>query len=86
MEGINNLLQVFHGAKPLVDLHIVSNVVAAILEWGFVDGVQPNGSNAQILQIVSLLQNTLQVALAIAVAVIKGDGVKLIKDRIFQLV
>ena len=79
VEAVNHLLQIFHRTKALVDLHIVSDIIAAILERGFINGVQPHAGNPQVLQIIHFFKNALQVTFAIPVAVIKRNGINLIK-------
>ena len=65
-----------------MDLPIVRNVVAVVTERRRIEGQEPEGGDAQALQVVELLDQTLEVADPVAVAVPKGTNVRLVNDGV----
>ena len=65
-----------------MDLPVVRNVVAVVTERRRIEGQEPEGGDAQALQVVELLDQTLEVADPVAVAVTKGTNVRLVNDGV----
>src|SRR5258708_21704268 len=66
-----------------IDSIIVRYVVAVILQRRRIKRQEPDGRNTQVLEIVQLLQQTLEIPNAVCVAITEGLNVQLINDRIF---
>ena len=65
-----------------MDIAVVGNVIAIVAQGRRIEGQQPEGGDAQILQIIELLGQPAKVANAIAIAVVKGADVEFVDDRI----
>ena len=63
---------------------VVTDIVTGIGKGRIVKRIQPQGVAAQTFDIVQLLDNALQVTDAVTVGVIKGLGIDLIENRVFQ--
>ena len=70
------------GAVVGMDVVVVGDVVAVVLERRGIEGQQPEGVDAEILQIVELFGEALEVADAVAVAVAEGLDVQLVDDGV----
>jgi hypothetical protein len=69
---------------PILGMHaeVVGDVVAVVLERRGEEREEPDAGDAQVLQVVQLLQQTLEVAHAVVVAVGEGADVQLVDDRV----
>jgi hypothetical protein len=65
-----------------MDLAVVGNVVPVIAQRGRVEGEEPERGHAQTLQVVQLLHQSLEVADAVAVAVVEGSDMQLVDDGV----
>ena len=65
-----------------MDLGVVGDVVAVVFERRDIKGQQPQRRDAQILQIIELFGESLKIADAVAVAVVKGANVDLVNHRV----
>jgi hypothetical protein len=65
-----------------MDVVVVRNVVAVVLQRGGIERQQPERRHAEVLQIVELACESLKVTDAIAVAVSEGAHVQLVKHRL----
>ena len=72
-------VQVGQRAQARVDGGVVRHVIAVVGHGG-VDGREPQGADAQLLQVVQLVGQAAQVAPAVAVAVCKGVDQQLVGD------
>ena len=76
--------QVPVGAVAGSDLFVVADVVARVHERGVIDGIEPDRVAAQLLHIVELLDNTLDVADAVAVGIVEALRIDLIEHRVVE--
>ena len=76
------LLEVLQGAHTRMDVRVVGDVVAVVLERRRAEGQQPQGGDAEIPEIVQTLGQTPEVADAVAVAVLEGSDAKLVEDGV----
>ena len=67
-----------------MDVGVVGDVVAVILQGRGVKGQQPDGGDPQVLQIIQLLGEPPEIADAVLVAVIKGADVHLVNDGVLD--
>lgn len=74
--------QIFICAEDWVDWVEIGDVIAKIDHWRFEAGTQPSAANAQLLQMIQFRDDTLNIADAIAVAVLERAWVNLIKDGV----
>ena len=65
-----------------MDVQVVRDVVAVVLERRGKEGQQPEAGDAEILQVVELLRQALEVADAVVVAVEERLDVRLVDDRV----
>ena len=73
-------VEVVEGAQAGVDVPVVGDVVAAVGEFGGVEGAQPQGVHAQRGEVVRRRVMPSQVAEAVAVGVGEAAGVDLVDD------
>ena len=66
-----------------MDVQVVGNVVAVVLERRWKEGQQPQAGDAQVLKIVEFLDQARKIADSVVVAVEEGADVQLIQHRIF---
>ena len=69
----------FYIAIRWVDAVIIGNVVPIVAQGRRVKGKYPHGGYAQFLQVVQLSQQPLEVANTIAIAIVKGFNVQVMK-------
>ncbi len=74
--------EVLQGAVRRVDVGVVRDVVAVVLERRGIEGQQPDRGNAEILEIVQLLGEARDITDAVALAVTKCADVHLVDDRV----
>jgi hypothetical protein len=65
-----------------VDAAVVGDVVAVVLERRRVEGQKPDRGDAEVLQVVELLDQAGEVADAVVVGVVEGPDVDLVDDRV----
>jgi hypothetical protein len=65
-----------------MDLAVVGNVIAVVTQGRGIEGKKPEGRDAEALQVVELLNQTLEVADPVPVAVMKGPHVGFVYDRV----
>ncbi len=65
-----------------VDLPVVRDVVSVVAQRRRVEGQQPQGGDAEVLEVVELLDEPLEVPDAVAVAVVEGTYVGLVEDAV----
>ena len=82
VRGVQETLEIVQGAVAGMDRGVVGDVVAVVAQRRREKGHQPDGVDAQILQIIQLLREAAEVADAVAVAVVKRADVDLIDDRV----
>jgi hypothetical protein len=75
-------LEVGHGAVRRVDVGVVGDVIAVVAPGRWVERQQPDGGDAQVLEVVELLRQAAEVAHAVAVAVEERADVGLVDDGV----
>ena len=65
-----------------MDLAVVGDVVAVVAQRRRIEGQEPQGGDAELLQVVELLDEPTEVADAVAVAVVEGPHVQLVDDGV----
>src|SRR5260370_20150610 len=75
-------LEVAHCAVGRVDVVVVRDVVAVVAPGRGKTGKQPDGGDANVLQIIESLCQAAEIAHAVVVAVGKRTGVDLVDDRV----
>ncbi len=65
-----------------VDVGVIGDVVAVVPQGRGVEGQQPDGGDAQVLEVVEPLGQAAEVADAVAVAVLEGADVDLVDDGV----
>ncbi len=53
---VKELLEVLEGPVRGMDREIIGNVIAVVLERGWVEGEQPDGGHAEFIEIIELLE------------------------------
>src|SRR5215469_16718476 len=66
-----------------MDRAIIRNIVAVVTKRRREKGHQPNGVDAEILQVIEPLRQSTEVSVAVAAAVIKSADVDLINNCVF---
>ncbi len=65
-----------------MDSLVVSDVVAVVLQRRGIERQQPQGADAQVLQIVELARQPAKIADAVGISVKESPDVKLVDDRV----
>ena len=78
----DKVLEVVHPPVGRVDVLVVGNVVAVVAQRRGIERQQPQGGDAEVLQVVELAAQPLKVADAVVVGVEEGLDVQLIDDRV----
>ena len=84
MRLVEEFLEVFQRAVARVDRHVVRDVVAVVAQRRGIKRQQPERGHAELLQVVELLDDTPEVADAIAIAIVEGADVELVDDGVFE--
>ncbi len=79
---VDELFEVLARAVGGVDLAVVGDVVPVVLAWRGVERQQPDGVDAEVLDVVQLLDDAAEVADAVVVAVVERADVQLVDDRV----
>src|SRR5262249_23988933 len=79
---LEEVAEVFEVAVIGVDVGVVGDVVAVVLERRGVERQQPQGGDAEILEIVEAAAEAAEVADAVGAAVLKRPDVDLINDGV----
>jgi hypothetical protein len=82
MGSSDELLEVFERAVGRVDGEVVADVVAVVALGRRERWQQPDRADAQVLDVVELLDQPAEVADAVGVAVVEGLDGDLIEDRV----
>src|ERR1051325_3342441 len=75
--------EIFERSVIWINVVVIGDVVAVILKRRRIKREQPDGSDAELLQVIELFDKPAKVADAVAVAVMKSFDVELVDDRIF---
>src|SRR5438046_7437420 len=79
---INKCAKIIERAEVLVDVEIIGDVVPVVAERRGIEWQQPDGGDAELLEIIQLFNQTTEVAHPVAVAVAEGLDVQLVDDRV----
>ena len=63
---------------------VISNIVAVVPQRRGTKGKEPQGGNAEVLQVVKFIGKPPEVAYSIAVAVKKGSDMQFVDDCLFE--
>src|SRR5262249_41637133 len=80
--GVEEVAGVLEGAVAGGDGGVVGDVVAGVLERRGVERQQPDGGDAEVLQVVEALPQTAEFADAVHAAVLEGSYVDLVDDGV----
>jgi hypothetical protein len=75
-----HLFPVGQRSELLHDVVIVADVISVVVIRRFVDRRKPDDIDAELLQIVQLLNNSSQIADAVAVAIIEAARINLVDN------
>ncbi len=79
---LDELAEVLERAVVGMDVGVIGDVVAVVAQWRRIEGQQPDGVDAQLLDVVELLRQAGEIADAIAVGVLERLDVHLVDDRV----
>ena len=65
-----------------VDVEVVGDVVAVVLEGRWIEGQKPYGCHSKVLDVIEFFQGTLEVSNAVTVPVVEGSDMDLVDDGI----
>ncbi len=82
MRFVEKLAEVIQRAVLRIDVRVVRDVVAVVFERRREKWQQPDGRDAQVLDVVESLRQTAKIADAVAVAVAECAHVKLVDDGV----
>ena len=85
MNARQQFIEVVHGAKFGHDGFVVRNVVPIISVGRGEDGTEPENIDAQIVQVIQLLNNSHQITHAVSVRVVETARVDLIDNLLFEI-
>ncbi len=74
--------EVLEGPVRRVDVGVVRDIVAVVLERRRIEGQQPDRGDPEILEVVQLLGQSLEISDPVAIAVAEGTHVHLVDDRV----
>jgi hypothetical protein len=80
---IDQLIEVVDRAVARMDVLVIGDVVAVVLERRRVERLQPETRDPEALEVVELLREAGKVADAVVGAVEKGADVRLVDDGVF---
>src|SRR5437867_5608826 len=82
MRCLKKSTEIVECAVIWINIKIIGNVIAIITQWRWIKRQEPNGSDAQLLQIIELLNQTAKIPNAVTVAIMKSLNMQLIDDRV----
>ena len=83
VRAVQECLEILESAVAGMNGVIIRDVIAIIAKRRGIKGQQPDGVDAQLLQIIEALRQARKVADAVAVAVIERAHVQLVNDGVF---
>ena len=75
-------LEIVQRAVRRVDTHIVRGIISIVFEWRRIEGQEPYGRDAEILQVIEFVSQSGEIANAIVVAVEERADVDLVDDSV----
>ena len=82
MRRIEKCSEIVKRPKVWINVEIIGDVVSVIPQRRRIEGQEPNGGNAELLEIIQLFHQAAEVAHPVAVAVAKCFDVQLVDDRV----
>ena len=82
MRLLQKVLEIAQRAIGGMDIVVVGDVVAVVAPGRREERQQPDGGDAQVLQVIELFGETAKVAHAVVVAVVEGAHVDFVDDRV----
>jgi hypothetical protein len=82
MDGLQQLIEVSQIAKVGIHIAVVSNVVAEIGHGRGVEGRDPYRFDPQLRKVIEPLQDSLKIANAVAICILEGPRINLIKNAV----
>jgi hypothetical protein len=73
-------VEVAQGAVVRMDIGVIGDVVAVVLERRRVEGEEPDSSDTEVLEVIQLPGEAAEIADAVAVAVAEGAHVRLVEE------
>src|SRR6266513_5585905 len=83
MRGVEERAKIVECSVVRINIVIIGDVVAVIAQRRWIKGQEPDGGDAELLEIIELLDQSTEVADAVAIAVMEGLDVQLVNDRVF---
>ena len=84
VKALQNGPKRFHAAVFRCNVHVIRNIIAAVRAGRRIERREPDAVNAELLQIVELLQYPPQIADPVAVSVAEAPGPDLIKNHVLK--
>jgi hypothetical protein len=81
VRGVEELVEVLHGARLRLDVGVVGDVVPAVAQRRGEERRHPQAVDAEPLEVVQLLGQPLEVADPVPVGVLEGADQYLVEDR-----
>src|SRR4030095_3716397 len=82
MRLLDEHLKIVQSAVVRVHIAVVRNIVAIITQRRGIERQEPEGRHAEITQIGQLLDKSLKITDAIAIAIIKGPHMQFVNDGV----
>src|SRR5204862_1816957 len=82
MRRIEKCSEIVKRPKVWINVETIGDVVSVIPQRRRIEGQEPNGGNAELLEIIQLLHQAAEVAHPVAVSVAKCFDVPLVDDRV----
>src|SRR6266550_2679074 len=83
MRGVEERAKIVECSIVWINVVIIGDVVAVVAQRRWIKGQEPDGGNAELLEIIELLDQAAKIADAVAIAVMEGLDVQLVNDRVF---
>ena len=83
MRLLQKVLKIAQRAVGGMDVVVVGDIVAVVAPGERKEGQQPDGGDAQVLQVIQFLGEAAEIAHAVVVAVVERADVDFIDDRVF---
>ena len=84
VQAVQNSPECLHAAVFRCNVHVIRNIIAAVRAGRRIERREPDAVNAELLQIVELLQYPPQIADPVAVSVAEAPGPDLIKNHVLK--
>jgi len=83
VRGREERLKILQRAEVRIDVVVISDVVAIIAQWRWIERQEPDRGDTEFLQIIELLDQPAKIADAVTVTVMKSLNMQLVDDRVF---